>query len=563
MSKKQFVQNDNNMAIAYYRFSSHAQNEQSIDQQRELAEKYAEEHGLTIVKEYPDEALSGRDDTRPQYQLMLSEIKTIKPAVLILWKTDRLGRDRYDLLIAKKIIRDAGCSIECVAEPFLDPNDPTSIFIEGMLDAQAEYYSANLTQNVMRGLNFNAKNCYYNGVKVFGYTTEDLPITGKGGRHKKVYALDPVTSPVVRRVFEDFAKGKPLQEIIDDLNNQGLRTTKGGLFNPNGLRHILMNRMYLGEYHYGGVVVPDGVPRIIPDDLFEDVQKRFVLNKHKPKAPEARNLEETEPRFWLTGKLFCGECKESMQGVSGTSKSGKIHYYYVCKNHRRHRCKLKPVRKEFIEWTVIEILREFLSDQGNLASLAVDVSEYAKRMHSDDTYLKSLQAELAQAKKEIKNIVDAIKQGLVSKVLQESLTELETKQDALSDAIDTEKAKLALANNDYGIKHYFEMYAKADFEDDETRRLIFEYFIDKIYVFEDKLIVDMFYSENHVEVSLDAFLASEEYAKESIKDLKFNKGSVFDKNAAGSTKYHKEGLDCACSTICHKAIRFKKSDRFS
>ena len=94
---------------------------------------------------------------------------------------------------------------------------------------------------------------------------------------------------------------------------------------------------------------------------------------------------------------------------------------------------------------------------------------------------------------------------------------------------------VALANNDYGIKHYFEMYAKADFEDDETRRLIFEYFVDKIYVFEDKLIVDMFYSENHVEVSLDAFLASEEYAKESIKDLKINQGSVFDKNAAGSS----------------------------
>ena len=65
---------------------------------------------------------------------------------------------------------------------------------------------------------------------------------------------------------------------------------------------------------------------------------------------------------------------------------------------------------------------------------------------------------------------------------------------------------VALANNDYGIKHYFEMYAKADFEDDETRRMIFEYFIDKIYVFEDKLIVDMFYSEKHVEVCLDAFL---------------------------------------------------------
>ena len=531
MRKKQFVQNDNNMAIAYYRFSSHAQNEQSIDQQRELAEEYAETHGLTIVKEYVDEALSGRDDTRPQYQLMLSEVKTLKPAVLILWKTDRLGRDRFDLQIARRIIRGVGCSIECVAEPFIDPNDPTSIFVEGILDAQAEYYSANLTQNVMRGLHFNAKCCYYNGVKVFGYTTEDLPIKAKGGGFKKAYTLDPVTSPVVRRIFEDYANGKPIKEIADDLNAQGLRTTKGGLFNVNGLRHILMNRMYLGEYRYGGIVVPDGVPRIISDDLFDKVQKRFELNKHKPKSQEVRHIEATEPRFWLTGKLFCGECKESMRGVSGTSKSGRIHYYYVCKNHRRHKCKLRPVRKEFIEYCVIEILREFLSDQGNLASLAVDVSEYAKKMHSDDTYLKSLQAELSQANKEIRNIVDAIKQGLVSRTLQQSLSELESKQEALEDAIAVEKAKLELANNDYGIKHYFEMYAKADFEDDETRRLIFEYFIDKIYVFDDKLIIDMFYSDNHVEVGLDAFLASEEYAKESIKDI----GLVFDQNTAGST----------------------------
>lgn len=37
MTKKSFTQNDNNLAIAYYRFSSHSQNEASIDQQREQA----------------------------------------------------------------------------------------------------------------------------------------------------------------------------------------------------------------------------------------------------------------------------------------------------------------------------------------------------------------------------------------------------------------------------------------------------------------------------------------------------------------------------------------------
>ena len=55
---KSFKQNNNNYAIAYYRFSSHAQNEASIDQQREQAVLYAQNHGLTIIKEYTDEAIS-------------------------------------------------------------------------------------------------------------------------------------------------------------------------------------------------------------------------------------------------------------------------------------------------------------------------------------------------------------------------------------------------------------------------------------------------------------------------------------------------------------------------
>ena len=48
---KAFKQNNNNYAIAYYRFSSHAQNEASIDQQREQAVLYAEKHGYGVVRE--------------------------------------------------------------------------------------------------------------------------------------------------------------------------------------------------------------------------------------------------------------------------------------------------------------------------------------------------------------------------------------------------------------------------------------------------------------------------------------------------------------------------------
>ncbi len=63
--KKKFELNDNNLAVAYYRFSSHSQNEASIDQQRELAHAWADAHGFKIVKEYEDAAISGTTEDRP------------------------------------------------------------------------------------------------------------------------------------------------------------------------------------------------------------------------------------------------------------------------------------------------------------------------------------------------------------------------------------------------------------------------------------------------------------------------------------------------------------------
>ena len=152
---KKFHANDNNLAIAYYRFSSHSQNDASIDQQRELAHTWADTHGYKIIKEYQDAAISGTTEDRPGFRQMLSEVGKIKPHVLILWKTDRLGRDKYILTMAKKTIRDSGCEIRMVAES-IPTNVPEGVLIEGFLDSFAEYYSIQLSQNIQRGMRYNA-----------------------------------------------------------------------------------------------------------------------------------------------------------------------------------------------------------------------------------------------------------------------------------------------------------------------------------------------------------------------------------------------------------------------
>ena len=67
--KKRFAPNDNNLAIAYYRFSSHSQNDASIDQQRELAHEWADAHGFKScrsmrTRQYPAPRTHDRGSSR-------------------------------------------------------------------------------------------------------------------------------------------------------------------------------------------------------------------------------------------------------------------------------------------------------------------------------------------------------------------------------------------------------------------------------------------------------------------------------------------------------------------
>ena len=141
MVRKKRQQNDNSLAICYYRFSSHSQNEASIEQQREAAHKWAEAKGYTIIREYEDRAISGTTADRPGYQQMLAEVSTLRPSVLLLWKADRLARDRHEVAAARKAMADAGCRVCYVAGNTPDSDSPGAALMESMLDGMADYYS--------------------------------------------------------------------------------------------------------------------------------------------------------------------------------------------------------------------------------------------------------------------------------------------------------------------------------------------------------------------------------------------------------------------------------------
>lgn len=490
--KVKFEQNDNNYAIAYYRYSSRAQNEESIDQQREMALKYAKEHGLEIIKEYSDEAESGwLNESRPGFNLMLKDIPIIKPSTLIIWKTDRMARDRLTAMKARLLIRNAGCAIKCVAENIPEEGS-IAILMESLFDALAEQYSLNLSENVIRGLNYNAERGLYNGVPMLGY---------KKGKDKH-YEIDDKTAPLVIRCFNDYAAGKSMALIAAEFNKDGFTTIRKKPFKVNSIRSILKNRSYLGEYRFGDVFIPDAIPQLIKPELFEQVQKNF--SQHKRKHLARNNEGEPEaPRFWLTGKLFCGKCGEPLLGVSGTSKSKKIHYYYICRSKRRKCCNLKPIRKEVIELAVIKIMDDILLDTAKLASLAVDVNAYYQEHQLDDTMLKALEKSKSEVEKALNNILKAIEQGIITETTRSRLLELEQQNKGLDESIKKEKEKLSRSKEEFSIQRFYDYFGNSDYSDADKRDIILNYFFKKIYVFEDKVIVTCNFYDESFETDLD------------------------------------------------------------
>lgn len=70
----------------------------------------------------------------------------------------------------------------------------------------------------------------------------------------------------MQKIFDMYASGQSMADIIRYLNANHIKTSYGNEFNKNSINRILRNKRYIGFYTYRGTETPDGLPRIISDD---------------------------------------------------------------------------------------------------------------------------------------------------------------------------------------------------------------------------------------------------------------------------------------------------------
>lgn len=455
-------------AVIYARYSSSGQREESIEGQLRDCREFADQNGLTVVGEYVDRALTGRTDRRPDFQRLLRDAERGIFKAVICWKMDRFARNRYDSATHKHKLKKNGVRLYYAKEVI--PEGPEGIILESVMEGYAEYYSENLSQNVRRGYYDSALELKTLGRSVLGLRT------GPDGR----FEVDPATAPVVRRIFEEYAMGERAKDIVERLNAEGFRTSRGGLFNKNSLRRILQNEKYVGVYEYEDIRVEDGIPAIITRDLFDKCQQ--LVERHH-RAPAAKR----DTSFLLTSKLFCGHCGQPMTGDAGTGRSGQVYYYYICNGRRAHTCKKERAPKDWIESLVLSELVKLLASDDFVGEVADRCMEYQAR-EKDTSALKALEARRKENARAIQNMLAAIEAGIITPSTKSRLMELEAERAQLEKGIAQQLLAEPKVERDQ-VVYFFEKLREGDLSDPAYQAFLVDTFLNAAYLYDDDRLV--------------------------------------------------------------------------
>ena len=478
-------------AVIYARYSSDNQREESIEGQLRDCTAFAEKNGFTVLHHYIDRAYSAKTDNRPEFQNMIRDSAKKLFDVIIVWKLDRFARNRYDSARYKNALKKNGVKVVSATEVISD--GPDGIILESVLEGFAEYYSAELSEKVVRGMTDNVLKGKFNGGPIpMGYTID-------AERH---YQIDPVKAPFVVEIFELYDAGRTMKEIVDQMTEQGLLAVNGKPLTYNTIRKMLHNRRYIGEYSFRDTVLPDGVPAIVPRDLFDRVQDRLEKNKRAP-----ARFKATE-EYLLTTKLICGYCGAMMCGESGIGRHGVVYHYYKCATAKKRKggCHKKSVRKQEIENAVVcWLLRRIQSDE----AVEALVSSVMSLQESENTTIPVLEQHLRETEAGIRNMLNAIQQGVLTKSTKARLEELEAARDRLELEISQEKLEKPALSAEF-VRCWIERFRKLDPRIPSHRRTLIDNFLNVAILFDDKIVLGINFKEGTETISLADLKEAEE-----------------------------------------------------
>lgn len=289
-------------AACYIRVSTEEQTEYSPDAQQRALARYASQHGLTILPEhiYLDAGLSGRRaETRPAFMAMIAAAKEKPPPFdcILVHRFDRFARSREDSIVYKSMLRrQCGVQVISITEHLED--DKMSLILEAMLEAMAEYYSINLSDEVRKGMTEKARRGQLQTAPPFGYQVRENTLVPV-----------PQEALVVREIYRRFLAGQSMAAIARWTQQAGALTHRGNPLDSRRVRYILTNPVYLGNLRWTSrgetLAAEETHEALVGEETFCAAQER--LDQFKVCLPKHSRPPE-ERKHWLAGLARCAAC---------------------------------------------------------------------------------------------------------------------------------------------------------------------------------------------------------------------------------------------------------------
>lgn len=373
-------------------------------------------------------------------------------------------------------MRENGVRVVSATESITDT--PEGIILESVIEGYNEYYSAELAQKVTRGLKESRNKGQFTGGRcIFGYKIVD-----------KKYTIDETESIIVKEIFTRVIHGEMLKDIAQDLNNRGIRKNNNADWNGNYITKLINNEKYIGKATYNGVTYTNIVPAIIDEEIFKKVKDSTSLNKHR--HPVYRD----PVTFLLANKVECMNCHSPINGDSGTSKTGRVYNYYTCRGRKdsKDNCSKKSINKQMLEDLVVDKTIQYMFEPKYMITLANQMVELYNETFTNKDEIKIYETTLNKIEKEIKNTLNAIKQGVFNSSVKQMLDDLEIEKENISTKILKLKNQITTNISVGECTDFLYSLTLLDYSKEENKKLLIDRFVKRVYLSDETFRIEFY-----------------------------------------------------------------------
>ena len=448
--------------ILYARKSTDTEDKQVLSIDAQLAElrKFTRDNKLVVIDELIEKR-TAKSPGRPIFNSMIKRIENGEANGILAWHPDRLARNSIDG--GQIIYLLDQTSLNYLRFPvFQFENTSQGKFMLSIMFGQSKYYVDNLSENTKRGLRARVRNGDFPSQAPFGYLNDT---------RTKTVVLDKRYSPLVKELFERYAKGnQTMEKLAYFLQEKGAITSGGKTFKDDKVKSILQNPFYYGHFLYNGELHEGRHTPVISKALYDKVQQVIKTRGHTQK--------QTKPTTPFLGILRCAECGMSItsETKTKTQKNGNFHswtYYRCSRKKRAVKCVEPAIREKDLLPQLSALLGEYemSSEVYTFMTDKMTQDEQAESV-GNASVLDDLRTQISHLNAKQKILLDsyldqdidrqtflAKKSEILSekKSLEESLTNLQANQFAwlepMRNWLETAKSICYLqANNDFDGK---------------------------------------------------------------------------------------------------------------